>query len=436
MEVFVKNDISNWQNPNLGVNYTCMQEIELLHKIRPFWIQRSPQSLAKAVNIREDLRDQLEQFFDRLEVSLETGTTSWMDSILSAWAEALPQSESPEISSNLVDFIGDLFIFTAKTCQELLEAEHSILLLNSLLPIFLYCFRRAFQMEMEVRIRAISEQLQQVQQTLEKLDQSKSDFIAVAAHELKTPLTLVDGYAAMLRDALSNRNLSPYELDLLNGIHNGTRRLKTIIDDMIDVSLIDNNLLSLNFQPVWINRILHVLENELQNVIKERQQTLTIQDFPGSGEMTFGDPERLLQVFRNVLTNAIKYTPDGGAITVDGRKLPGFIEVIIKDTGIGIDPEDQLIIFDKFSRLGKTDLHSSSKTKFKGGGPGLGLHIARGIVEAHGGAIWVESPGFDEKTCPGSTFHILLPLISQPPDEKMARLLAPLTQKNTKKSLF
>jgi signal transduction histidine kinase len=436
MDISVKNNTSNWQNQNLGVNYTCMQEIELLHEIRQHWVQRSPQALARAANIREDLREQLEQFFDRLEVSLETGTHSWMDPILSAWAEALPQSESPEVSSSLVDFIGDLLLFTSKICEEHLKPEQSIVVLSGLLPIFLYCFRRAFQMEMEVRIRAISEQLQQVQQTLEKLDQSKSDFIAVAAHELKTPLTLVDGYAAMLRDALNSRNLTAYELDLLNGIHNGTRRLKAIIDDMIDVSLIDNNLLSLNFQPVWINRILHVLENELHSVIQERQQTLTIQDFPGSGEMTFGDPERLLQVFRNVLTNAIKYTPDGGSITVDGRKLPGFIEVVVKDTGIDIDPEDQLLIFDKFARLGKTDLHSSSKTKFKGGGPGLGLHIARGIVEAHGGAIWVESPGFDEKTCPGSTFHILLPLITQPPDEKMARLLAPLTNKPSKKSIF
>ena len=116
--------------------------------------------------------------------------------------------------------------------------------------------------------------------------------------------------------------------------------------------------------------------------------------------MTFGDPERLLQVFRNVLTNAIKYTPDGGCVTVDGRKLPGFIEIIVRDTGIGIDPEDQSIIFEKFTRLGNISLHSSGKTKFKGGGPGLGLHIARGIIEAHGGAIWVESPGMTKRRCP------------------------------------
>ncbi|MBE0696449.1 MAG: HAMP domain-containing histidine kinase, partial [Anaerolineaceae bacterium] len=256
-------------------------------------------------------------------------------------------------------------------------------------------------------------------------DRSKSDFIAVAAHELRTPLTLIEGYTAMLRDSREPKNINELENELLNGINSGTRRLKTIIDDMIDVSLIDNNLLQLNFQPVWINRLLNVLKIELEPATRERAQTLCIPDFPGSNEMTFADPERLLQVLRNVLTNAIKYTPDGGEISIDGRKLSGFIEMVIRDTGIGISPEDQSIIFEKFTRLGNIALHSSGKTKFKGGGPGLGLHIARGIIEAHGGAIWAESPGYNEETNPGSTFHILLPLNSTPPDTRMARLLTP-----------
>jgi signal transduction histidine kinase len=288
---------------------------------------------------------------------------------------------------------------------------------------------------MQVRVSYVSNQLKQVQQTLERLDQSKSDFIAVAAHELKTPLTLIEGYTAMLRDASEMHQASALVLQLMEGINNGTSRLKTIIDDMIDVSLIDNNLLALNFQPVWINRLLSVLQNELQMSVQDRRQALDIHAFPGSNEMTYGDPERLLQVLRNVLSNAVKYTPDGGKVIVEGRKLPGFIEVIVRDTGIGIDPENQSVIFDKFTRLGNIALHSSGKTKFKGGGPGLGLHIARGIIEAHGGAIWVESAGYDEKNCPGSTFHILLPLRTDPPDDKMARLLAPLSSQSTVEDL-
>ena len=129
-----------------------------------------------------------------------------------------------------------------------------------------------------------------------------------------------------------------------------------------------------------------------------------------------------MQALRNVINNAIKYTPDGGTITINGRKLPGFIEVIISDTGIGISPENQAVIFEKFGQLGRVELHSSGKTKFKGGGPGLGLPIARGILEAHGGSIWVESKGYDEFRCPGSTFHILLPARTESPDPKMAKL--------------
>jgi signal transduction histidine kinase len=138
--------------------------------------------------------------------------------------------------------------------------------------------------------------------------------------------------------------------------------------------------------------------------------------------MMYGDAERLYQAFRNLVSNAIKFTPDGGIISIDGRKLPGFIEITVSDTGIGVSPDDQVHIFEKFRNLGNPQLHSSSKTKFKGGGPGLGLSIAKGIVEAHGGAIWVESEGYDEVKYPGSTFHVILPMRTEPPDEKIARL--------------
>jgi signal transduction histidine kinase len=300
-----------------------------------------------------------------------------------------------------------------------------------LVPAFAYAFERAAAFETQARVAYITNQLNQAKSTLERLDRSKSDFIAVAAHELKTPLTLIEGYTTMLRETTDGRTLSPMENELMEGIHGGARRLKTIIDDMIDVSLIDNDLLQLNFQPVWMNRIFEMLKKELEYAAIERGQSFQFEDFPGSEELIFGDPERLLQVFRNVLTNAIKFTPDGGCITITGRKLTGFLEIIIKDTGIGINPEDQGIIFEKFTRLGNISLHSSGKTKFKGGGPGLGLHIARGIIETHGGAIWVESPGYNEEQLPGSTFHIMLPMRSEPPDARMARLLKPLLTKTS-----
>jgi signal transduction histidine kinase len=403
-----------------------MQEPELLRTLQPIWLSRATESMARSLNIRDDLRAQLERFFFLLTQAVETGNSEWLNPVLDEWASSLTQTDLEARESNLLTFIREIMQRTIEVCRQTLDEEQALSLIADLIPHLTYCYEKAAQAEIQVRVSYVSNQLKQVQQSLERLDRSKSDFIAVAAHELKTPLTLVEGYAAMLREALNKKELSPYEHELLNGISTGTKRLKLIIDDMIDVSMIDNNLLSLNFQPVWVNRLLSVIKNELEPFIRERQQTLEVNDFPGSSEMTFGDPERLLQVLRNVLTNAMKYTPDGGRITVDGRLLPGFIEVVVHDTGIGIAPEDQLLIFDKFARLGNSDLHSSGKTKFKGGGPGLGLHIARGIIESHGGAIWVESPGYDEEKLPGSTFHILIPHRREPPDEKLARLLAPV----------
>ena len=264
--------------------------------------------------------------------------------------------------------------------------------------------------------------LQETKTALERLDKSKSDFIAIAAHELKTPLTLIEGYMSMLRERLPEQDQESMAIILMKGMDNGTRRLKEIIDDMIDISMIDNNLLSLNFQPIWMNRIVDVVVHEYEPIVHERDQTVVVNSFPGYDEMFYGDSERLYQAFRNLYSNAIKFTPDGGKIIIGGRKLPGFLEITLEDTGIGIDPENQLAIFEKFGRIGNVSLHSSGKTKYKGGGPGLGLPITKGIIEAHGGAIWVESEAYDEVNCPGSVFHVLIPLRKEASDERIAKL--------------
>ncbi len=324
--------------------------------------------------------------------------------------------------------LNQIHLITFELARENLSESDALTLMDELLPIYLHANEYATRIEMEQNIAHISGKLEDANANLERLDKSKSDFIAVAAHELKTPLTLIEGYTTMLREIISSRQELEQTQIHLKGIDNGTRRLREIIDDMIDVSLIDNNLLSLNFQPVWINRLMDVIKGEFAPSIIERDLTIEFHSFPGSDEMTFGDNERLYQAFRNLVSNAIKYTPDGGKVEVNGRKLPGFIEVTIADTGIGIDPEDHTHIFEKFGRIGNVSLHSSGKTKFKGGGPGLGLPITKGIVEAHGGSIWVELDGYNEHECPGSTFHVLLPLRKTPPDSKSAKLFATLTE--------
>jgi signal transduction histidine kinase len=117
----------------------------------------------------------------------------------------------------------------------------------------------------------------------------------------------------------------------------------------------------------------------------------------------------------HIIVNAIKYTPDGGTVFIRTKpvtmdKNSPAVEISIQDTGIGIGAEHQELIFEKFYQVGSVALHSSGKTAFKGGGPGLGLAIARGVARAHGGKLWVESEGHDEAKLPGSTFYFQLPI--------------------------
>jgi signal transduction histidine kinase len=126
------------------------------------------------------------------------------------------------------------------------------------------------------------------------------------------------------------------------------------------------------------------------------------------------DSELLQKALDNLVVNAIKFTPDGGSIHISAAQVDGdrggMCEIRIRDTGIGINAADREMVFEKLYQVGKVELHSSGRTKFKGGGPGLGLAIAAGIVKSHQGRIWVESEGYDEEKLPGSTFFIQVPL--------------------------
>jgi signal transduction histidine kinase len=189
-----------------------------------------------------------------------------------------------------------------------------------------------------------------------------------------------------------------------------------IVDSMLDVSRIDSNTLFLRKTGLRLDLLVKKVNKRFEKAFEERNiavNTDGLQDLP----LVPADPDLLVKVFHNIIMNAIKFTPDGGSITISGRYLngnmPPQVEVAVRDTGIGIEPALQHLIFEKFNQTGDVLLHSSGKTKFKGGGPGLGLAIARGIVEAHGGRIWVESPGYNEEVYPGSTFFVSLPVEKQ-----------------------
>ena len=272
--------------------------------------------------------------------------------------------------------------------------------------------------ELNNKVRDAYRDLESTKQDLEKIDRTKSDFISIASHELRTPLTVMRGYTEML---LENPSFDKMTHKMLTGIHDGTMRLHEIMDSLFDIAQIDARTLQFEFEPINAGKVIYDVSIGLSQAIKDRKQILEINlpSLPGIQ----ADPNTLRKVFYHLISNAIKFTPNEGKITIRGRTLPlnnkampeGGLEIVVSDTGIGVDPNFKEVIFTKFyqpnEQLGK---HSTGKTKFKGSGAGLGLALSRGIVEAHGGKVWVESQGHDEVNLPGSHFHVILPLRKQP----------------------
>jgi signal transduction histidine kinase len=269
--------------------------------------------------------------------------------------------------------------------------------------------------QLNTELRQAYRALDKANRDLERLDQTKSDFISIASHELRTPLTTIIGYTEML---MEDRSLPPAIHTMLESISKGTRRLHEIMDSMFDIAQIDTRTLQVHLTPVDTASLIQEVSSSLENSVKERKQTLTI-SIPQM-PLTKADPNLLKKLFQHLLTNAIKFTPNDGKISVIARPLPtrsaelphGGVEIVVSDSGVGVDPASQDIIFSKFYQPGDISKHSTSKTRFKGSGAGLGLALSKGIVEAHGGRIWVESKGHDEVNFPGSKFHVVLPLSS------------------------
>jgi len=263
---------------------------------------------------------------------------------------------------------------------------------------------------LNVRITQLNENLRAAYERLERLDRAKTDFLTIASHELRTPLAQVRGYVDILAELAETGTLMPNQvLRIAENISRPTRRLEKIINAMLDASQIDTEGLTLHFAPTTLVSTMRLAIEPWLPALEERGITLTTQGLEEIAPIN-GDMERLRQAFSNLISNAIKFTPDGGRISIAARPLDEeHFEVTIADTGIGISRADQELIFEKFYRVGSVTLHSSGEFKFKGAGPGLGLPIARGVIEGHGGCIWVESEGYDEERCPGSTFHIVLP---------------------------
>lgn len=258
------------------------------------------------------------------------------------------------------------------------------------------------------------DELQVAYDRLKHFEEAKSNFISVASHELRTPLTVIHSYTQMLQmlPAFSN---DPNARELLDGVSKGVARLQEIMNDMVSVIRMELSNKNLKFGPVSIRSVIKGVIAEQEALMGERGVTIEA-DVPNDLPMISGDAKQLHSAISRIVGNGIKYTPDGGRVTIQCSLIKeaadqnhAFIKIVIADTGVGIALEKQRMIFEKFGTAEDVALHSTSKSQFMGGGAGLGLTIAKGVIEAHEGRIWVESEGFDREKLPGSKFFILLP---------------------------
>lgn len=263
---------------------------------------------------------------------------------------------------------------------------------------------------LESRIR----ELEKANSELVELDKMKDTFIQLTAHELRTPLTLVFGYTRLLEDQPTLRALLQTEPEiemLIGGLSESVERLQSIIDEIVTISRIMTNRIDLTISPVNLGMHLRKAIKTYSRALEDRNLTLHYDLAQWPTDLR-GDSDLLYLVLVNLISNAIKYTPDGGNIYLKARHDATQVHFSVRDTGVGVDKENQKDIFERFRSTSNVMLHSTSKTAFGGGGLGLGLPICKGIVEAHGGQIWVQSEGHNPHQFPGSEFFVVLPMIA------------------------
>lgn len=245
------------------------------------------------------------------------------------------------------------------------------------------------QKKLEEELKDSYEELRLTYSQLKELYRVKEHFISNVSHELRTPLTSVLGYTELLlEEKITDEQRHKLEIILRN-----SKRLARLIQGLLDTAMIDSMDTSLDKKPVLIYDIINQVAEDVKTVASIKNILISI-EIP-KDLIVLGDKDRLLQVFLNVVDNAIKFTISG-EVKITGEEENENIHIRISDTGVGI-PEDKIeSIFERFYQV-----DSSNKRRF--GGTGLGLWISRNFVEAHGGKIWAESKSR------GSTFHILLP---------------------------
>lgn len=275
-------------------------------------------------------------------------------------------------------------------------------------------------------LQANLQQVKRANQELGRLNSAKNNFIGIASHELKTPITSILGGVEFLLK-YSGLAMTREQWNILSSVYEGAEQLKKLVEDLLSISRIEAQGELPQKKPVNLVELSRHARELFALPLSERK--IRVQE-AGEEAPVAVDEGFALMAIKNLLENAIKFTPDGGEITITGRELKssqlkGLAPVVrsfyedlpagmsgkrgyllqVKDSGVGIPVEEQVRIFDKFYGVGDIAHHSSGRTAFLSKGSGLGLSIVRGIMDVHQGAVWVES-----KEGEGSTFTLLFPM--------------------------
>ncbi len=239
-------------------------------------------------------------------------------------------------------------------------------------------------------IREVAEAFNRMSAEIHNTRQAQQDFMANVSHDLKTPLTSIQGYSQAIMDGAAKDPASAAKI-----IHEEAGRLNRMVTELTDLARLQAGRLSMHTSAIDMGKLAAAIGQRLGILAQERGLTLH-QQTPSMPEIA-GDGDRLAQVLTNLVSNAIKYTPKGGEIWLTTQINNGGVEVVVRDTGVGIATDDLPRVFERFYQV--------DKTRGPRRGTGLGLAITQEIVQAHGGRITVTSAGVGQ----GSTFTVWLP---------------------------
>jgi signal transduction histidine kinase len=390
---------------------------DLLQQLRLNWIEYVREAWEFAPPEFKVSESTLEQFFqsisDRLLTNQSITVEAFVDGMLARQqASSYAADDFGSYSEgSLIGFIHTLHGALLTASSKVHQPTETLQFIEAIEPIVFHMVEYGAYREGMIQHDLAARDQQAARQAMAMLDESRSRFISMATQNLRTPLTLIEGYLAMLRE----HRASASELETwVKGMAAGTNKMRAAIDELIDVAMVDNQMLALHYAKVPVAEILDALQVRFKPEAKSRSLSLRIHRCPEFARPIFVDRERIEQSVGYVIENAIRVSPKGAAIHLHGRELSGFLELTVVDHGPGIAVEDQAIIFETSPAA---EAQSSLHQQY------LGLHLAKGILESHGGAIWVTSPGRDERKFPGSTFHIMIPMREDPPDDLTARLL-------------